>query len=329
MDNSIAIVGQFMGVVEDRSIILSNTISDGKSMSIRTEIPNTLIREIDVLKNKTREIKLYSDKGLVKLIDCMPRLLAPGKSTSDYRIAEMARTSYGKQVDLKSDEDDSRLISYLIENYHTSPLEGIKFTFLIKCPIYVARQLERHRTANINEYSMRYSEAIDEFYFPEPRAQDKTNKQQSVDFKFDPETISLYKSTCESTANMIKIYNEFLKRGIAREVSRSILCTAEMTQLYWVMDLHNLFKFLKLRCDRAHAQKEIADLADAIFELIKPIVPAACKAFEKYWLQSVSLTQEDLAVIKSNVPPEIFRKSIDSSKLSVRQKKDLLRKLGL
>ena len=300
-------------------------ISEDNKIMIQTFNNNNVN---DVLKDKNLEIKLYDNKGLVKLIDCMPRILPPGKSTGDYAIAAMARVSYGN-LDLKSNEDDSKLISYLIENYHTSPLEGVEFKFLIKCPIYVARQLLRHRTAKVNEYSMRYSEAIDEFYFPAPRAQDKTNKQQSVDAKFDKETESLYKTACESSKNMIELYRDLIKRGVAREVSRSILCTAEMTQMYWCMDLHNLFKFLRLRCDRAHAQKEIIDLADAIFALIQPIVPVACKAFEKYWLQSNSFTQEDLAVIKSGIDSEIFRKNINNSSLSARQKKDLMRKLGL
>lgn len=282
----------------------------------------------DVLKDKILEEKLYDGKGGVTLLDCMPRLLDGGKQTADYAIASMARVSYGN-LTLKSDKDDAGLISYLIENYHTSPLEGIKFKFLIQCPIYVERQLIRHRTAQVNEYSMRYSEAIDEFHFPVPRAQDKTNKQQSIEAKFDDETKQAYAKACTDAAGMINMYRELIKKGVAREVSRSILCTAEMTKLIWCMDLHNLFKFLKLRCDRAHAQKEIADLADAILKLIRPIVPVACAAFEKFWLKSVSFTQEELAVIRAGINQDVCQKRIERSDLSARHKKDLLAKLGL
>lgn len=281
----------------------------------------------DVFAEKQLEKKLYNNKGYVKLIDCMPRVLEGNKLTADHAIATMARVSYG-MTDLKSDQDDARLISYLIENYHTSPLEGIKFKFQIQCPIYVERQLIRHRTAQVNEYSMRYSEAIDEFYFPAPRAQDKINKQQSVETKFDVDTEILYKQSCIEASSMINTYRKLLEKGIAREVSRSILCTAEMTKLIWCIDLHNLFKFLKLRCDRAHAQKEIADLADAIFELIKPIVPVACAAFEKYWLKSITLTQEEITVVTLGIDSEIIKKNITDSKLTARQKKDLLSKLS-
>ena len=282
----------------------------------------------DVLKDKEFEVKLYDGKGGVRLLDCMPRLLDAGKKTADYAIAAMARVSYGN-LDSKSDLEDSRLVSYLVENYHTSPLEGIKFKFLITCPIYVERQLIRHRTAQVNEYSMRYSEAIDDFHFPAPRAQDKTNKQQSIEAKFDKETEDSYRKACTDAAGMINTYRALIKGGVAREVTRSILCTAEMTKLIWCMDAHNLFKFLKLRCDRAHAQKEIADLADGILTLIRPIIPNTCAAFEKFWLKSVSITQEELSVIKSEIDPEIFKKNINQSTFTTRQKKDLLAKLGL
>lgn len=281
---------------------------------------------VDALAGKTSEIKLYDGKGCCKLLDCMPRILETNKTTADYAIAAMARVSYGN-LDLKTDQDDAKLISYLIENYHTSPLEGVKFKFLIQCPIYVARQLIRHRTAQVNEYSMRYSEAIDEFYFPELRAQDKVNKQQSVDTKFDAETESLYKNACATSANMITLYRNLIKSGVAREVSRSILCTAEMTKMIWCMDLHNLFKFLKLRCDRAHAQKEIADLAHAILKLIQPIVPAACAAFEKYWINSLTFTQEEFAMIKKSIDMSKLKKDIESMPSQLR-KRALLAKLS-
>jgi len=280
----------------------------------------------DVLKGKKLEEKLYDNKGGVTLLDCMPRLINCNKTTADYAIAAMARVSYGN-FNQKSDQDDTKLISYLIENYHTSPLEGVKFQFLIQCPIYVARQLLRHRTAQVNEYSMRYSEAIDDFYFPAPRAQDKTNKQQSVESKFDQETASFYKITCENAAGLINQYRELIKKGVAREVSRGILCTAEMTKMIWCMDLHNLFKFLKLRCDRKHAQKEIADLADAILKLIQPIIPVACEAFKKFWLNSISLTQDELSIIMNDANKVMIKKNIDESKLTDARKKMLLSKL--
>lgn len=280
----------------------------------------------DVLHDKNLEESLYSGKGMVRLLDCMPRVLDKSKNTADYCIASMARVSYGN-LDLKSDKDDAGLISYLVENYHTSPLEGVKFKFLIQCPIYVARQLLRHRTAQVNEYSMRYSEAIDDFHFPAPRAQDKLNKQLSVEAKFDQETNEAYQESCKRAKDLINSYRDLIKRGIAREVARSILPTAEMTKMIWCMDAHNLFKFLKLRCDATHAQKEIVDLANAILKLIRPIIPVTTAAFEKFWLQSVTITQEELAIIKKSMNADSLKTHIGESNLTARQKKTLENKL--
>lgn len=282
--------------------------------------------QIDVLKDKILEIKLYEGKGYVILLDCMPRVLEVGKSTADYAIAQMARTSYGKQSESKSDKEDSGLIEYLIENYHTSPIEGIKFKFLIQCPIFVARQLIRHRTAQINEYSMRYSKAIDDFYFPPLRIQHPLNKQQSMESKEVGDDISLfYKATKEKAVSLIKDYEYLTNSKIAREVARSILCTAEMTKLVWCMDAHNLFKFLKLRCDRDHAQTEIADLADAIFTLIKQVIPKTCEVVENYWINSVTFSAKEMDLLRQCVDVEKLKGLVKDEK----RKNILIKKLAL
>jgi thymidylate synthase (FAD) len=285
---------------------------------------------MDVLKDKQLKYELYDNKGFVILQDCMPRMLDAKKQTADYAIAAMARVSYGN-IELKSDEDDKKLINRLVEMHHTSPLEGVQFKFVMQIPIYVARQLIRHRTAKVNEYSMRYSKAIDDFYFPPLRTQDKVNKQQSVELKSaNNDIVTSYKNACQKSQNLIKEYNDLISKDCAREVARSILPVAEMTKLVWCMDAHNLFKFLKLRCDRSTAQKEIVDLADAIFNLITPIIPVTCEAVKKYWINSATFSTDEMNILCKTIDtlPAIMAIK-KSEELNERQKTALLIKLKL
>jgi len=260
---------------------------------------------VDVLKDKVLEYKLYNNTGFVRLRDCMPRLV-PSK-TADYAVPEMARISYAatkpEGESKQSNESDERLINYLLRNYHTSPFEGISFKFVMRIPIFVARQLLRHRTAKVNEYSMRYSPAIDAFYFPDPRIQDKKNKQGSVEMsevkgidaaedKKATEITEIWDNSKDLVAKLYENYNSLLKLGVAREVARCTLPVCQMTELYYEMDLHNLLKMLRLRMD-IHAQKEIRELADAMYKLIVPIVPLCTAAFENYWVGSMNLSKEE------------------------------------
>ena len=230
------------------------------------------------------------DKGFVRLIDVMG---------DDAAIVQAARVSYGSGT--KKVHEDRGLIRYLLRHAHTTPFEMVEFKFHVKLPIFVARQWIRHRTANVNEYSGRYSEMKDEFYTPHPqdiRPQSVSNKQGRSD-----ETLS--DGMAEHAAGAFKSgqdeayaqYQEFLEQGIAREIARINLPVSNYTEWYWKIDLHNLFHFLRLRID-AHAQYEIRVFAEAIAELVKPFVPHAWEAFEDYVLNAHRMTAPELKVMK-------------------------------
>lgn len=230
------------------------------------------------------------DKGFVRLIDVMG---------DDAAIVQAARVSYGSGT--KKVLEDRGLIRYLLRHAHTTPFEMVEFKFHVKLPIFVARQWIRHRTANVNEYSGRYSEMKDEFYTPHPndiRPQSVANKQGRSD-----ETLP--EGMAEQAANAFKSgqddaytqYQEFLEQGIAREIARINLPVSNYTEWYWKIDLHNLFHFLRLRID-AHAQYEIRVFAEAIAELVQPFVPYAWEAFEDYVLNAHRMTAPELKVMK-------------------------------
>lgn len=230
------------------------------------------------------------DKGFVRLIDVMG---------DDAAIVQAARVSYGSGT--KKVLEDRGLIRYLLRHAHTTPFEMVEFKFHVKLPIFVARQWIRHRTANVNEYSGRYSEMKDEFYTPQPndiRPQSVLNKQGRSD-----ETLP--EGMADQAANAFKAgqdeayaqYQEFLEQGIAREIARINLPVSNYTEWYWKIDLHNLFHFLRLRID-SHAQYEIRVFAEAIAELVKPFVPHAWEAFEDYVLNAHRMTAPELKVMK-------------------------------
>jgi thymidylate synthase (FAD) len=230
------------------------------------------------------------DKGFVRLIDVMG---------DDAAIVQAARVSYGSGT--KKVLEDRGLIRYLLRHAHTTPFEMVEFKFHVKLPIFVARQWIRHRTANVNEYSGRYSEMKDEFYTPNPndiRPQSVLNKQGRSE-----ETLP--NGMADQAANAFKSgqddayaqYQEFLEQGIAREIARINLPVSNYTEWYWKIDLHNLFHFLRLRID-AHAQYEIRVFAEAIAELVKPFVPHAWQAFEDYVLNAHRMTAPELKVMK-------------------------------
>lgn len=202
------------------------------------------------------------DKGFVRLIDYMGNEAA---------IVQAARVSYG--IGTKSVREDEGLIRYLWTHEHTSPFEMCEIKLHCKMPIFVARQWVRHRTASINEYSLRYSEAIEEFYLPETfHSQDQKNKQGSaapVDEHCNLAAQEHFKRHCrESFAR----YRTALDNGISREEARMILPLSTYTMWYWKIDLHNLLHFLKLRLD-PHAQWEIREYGAAIGHLVHLWLP--------------------------------------------------------
>lgn len=254
----------------------------------------------DVMGGSARwEIKIH-DHGLVALVDVMPRLCPVGK-TADYAIVQAARVSYGEGT--KQVNEDRGLIRYLARHRHTTPFEMVEFKFHHCMPIFIARQWIRHRTANVNEYSARYSIVKDRFYRPTSdyiRKQSLVNRQ-GRDEQLDNLTADEFLAYLDKCESLYADYEKLTEKGVAREIARIGLPINAYTEWYWKIDLHNLFHFLSLRMD-SHAQQEIRDYATAMYELIKPIVPIAAEAFVDYNLEGMHLTRLEIESIKSRQP---------------------------
>ena len=214
-------------------------------------------------------VKVLDGQGWVGLIDHLG---------TESTIVNAARVSFGKLKD-SMDSKDVTLLSYLIENKHTSPLEHVVFTFSVHCPLFVRGQWHRHRTWSYNEISRRYTEFDIEFYAPqEIRKQAESNRQASIasdDFKDG----ALTKEIEEFNKKSFDIYEKLLKAGVCREQARGVLSQNMMVTFWATVDLSNLLHFLELR-DSPHAQWEIREYAIAIKKLIKPIIPNVAKYFE-------------------------------------------------
>jgi thymidylate synthase (FAD) len=263
-------------------------------MPVERKAPETPL--IDVMQGDARrEIKVH-DHGLVALVDVMPRLVPEGK-TADFAIVQAARVSYGAGT--KQVNEDRGLIRYLLRHRHTTPLEMVEFKFHHVMPIFIARQWIRHRTANVNEYSARYSVVQDRFYRPSDdniRAQSLTNRQGGSE-PIDPTTAAEFLTYLDHSEKLYGEYEALIAKGVSREQARIGLPVSCYTEWYWKIDLHNLLHFLSLRMD-AHAQQEIQDYARAMYELVKPIVPVAAEAFEDYHLGGMHLTRLEIEAIK-------------------------------
>jgi thymidylate synthase (FAD) len=245
------------------------------------------------------EVKVH-DHGLVGLVDVMPRLVPLGK-TADFAIVQAARVSYGQGT--KQVNEDRGLIRYLARHRHTTPFEMVEFKFHCVMPIFVARQWIRHRTANVNEYSGRYSVVKDRFYRPTPeyvRKQSAANRQGGEEAA-DEMTAHDFLRWLERMEGEYQQYETLVEKGLARELARIALPVSVYTEWYWKCDLHNVFHFLSLRMD-AHAQAEIRDYANAMFALIKPIVPIAAEAFMDYNFESLHLSRLEVDALKTGNP---------------------------
>ncbi|HEY1270993.1 MAG TPA: FAD-dependent thymidylate synthase [Terriglobales bacterium] len=255
----------------------------------------------DVMGGSARwEVKVH-EYGLVALLDVMPRSAPVGK-TADFAIVQAARVSYGQGT--KQINEDRGLIRYLARHRHTTPFEMVEFKFHHVMPIFVARQWIRHRTANVNEYSARYSVVKDRFYRPSVegvRQQSKTNRQggaQPADISTAEDFLRYLEETEQA---QYAGYEKALDGGIARELARIGLPLSVYTEWYWKIDLHNLFHFLSLRMD-PHAQQEIRDYANAMFSLIQPIVPIAAEAFLDYNLHAMHLSRLEVEALRTGQP---------------------------
>ena len=240
------------------------------------------------------------DHGFVRVIDYMG---------DDAAICQAARVSYGKGT--KSVQNDEGLIRYLMRHWHSTPFEMCEIKLHVKLPVFVARQWIRHRTANVNEYSARYSILDREFYIPAPEqlaAQSVINNQGRGETLSAEEAARVLEYLKGDAARCYDHYEEMIgqegQQGLARELARMNLPANIYTQWYWKVDLHNLFHFLRLRAD-AHAQYEIRVYAEEICRLVADWVPAAYGAFEDYRMGGATLSSKAIEVLKRRLAGQV------------------------
>ena len=269
------------------------------------------------------------DHGFIRCIDYMG---------DDAAIVQAARVSYGRGTRRVS--EDAGLIRYLMRHRHSTPFEMCDIKFHVKLPIFVARQWIRHRMANVNEYSARYSVLDREFYIPEPEqlaAQSAANRQGRGEVLAGAEAAHVLDMLRGDASRCYDHYVEMLnedadgaavdpgRAGLARELARMNLTLNTYTQWYWKTDLHNLLNFCALRAD-AHAQYEIRVYADAILDMVRDWVPAAYGAFADYRLGAVSFSAQMMDVLRRMLAGEAVEQG--ASGLSKREWGEMMAALG-
>ncbi|TVQ61467.1 MAG: FAD-dependent thymidylate synthase [Phycisphaerales bacterium] len=284
------------------------TASDAAAVEPKPGVPGQ-VRRIppesplaDILDGDARrEIRVH-DHGFIALVDVMPRLVPAGQ-TADAAIVQAARVSYGAGT--KKVSEDAALIRYLLRHRHTTPFEMVELKFHMAMPMFVARQWIRHRTANVNEYSARYSVVPDRFYRPAPdqvRKQSTSNRQGGEDAfdRADPAqaaTADGYLAYLDAVEAQYKTYESLLEQGVSRELARAGLPVSAYTEWYWKCDLHNTLRFLSLRLD-AHAQQEIRVYAQAMHDLMLEICPVTMQAWRDYEFEAMHLTRLEIEAIR-------------------------------
>ena len=296
------------------------TISEEDKRSVEEERKKSFTTKratVEDLENSLFTIYPVLDHGLVRVVDYMG---------DDDAIVQAARVSYGAGT--KKAQDDNSLIRYLMRHWHSTPFEMCEIKFHIKLPVFVARQWIRHRTANVNEYSARYSILDKEFYIPDPSnlaAQSKINNQgrgSVLEADEAQEVLDILKRDSDrSYANYEYLLSSDNKRGLARELARMNLPTNIYTQWYWKIDLHNLFNFLRLRADK-HAQYEIRVYAEIIGEIVQKWVPKAFQAFLDYQLNSIHLSSQAVECLKRKLKGE--RITFENTGMSKREWNEFL-----
>jgi thymidylate synthase (FAD) len=270
------------------------------------------------------------DHGFLRVVDYMG---------DDAAIVQAARVSYGSGT--KTQREDRGLIRYLLAHSHTTPFEMCEVKLHVKLPIFVARQWIRHRTANVNEYSARYSILDREFYVPAPEhlaAQSTANSQGRGATLSGEEAQRVLQIIHEDGERNFSSYRQLLnegedgsaidprRSGLSRELARIGLSVNTYTQWYWKTDLHNLLRFVRLRTD-PHAQYEIQAYAERLLQILSRWVPYTYEAFLDYQLNSVTLSAPALEVIRRRLRGEAI--DFDASGLSKREWNDLSTTFGL
>ena len=275
-------------------------------------------KEADAILDK--EFKVL-DHGFVRLVDYMG---------SDDAIVQAARVSYGAGT--KKVSEDRGLIRYLMRHKHTTPLEMVELKFHVKLPIFVARQWIRHRTANVNEYSGRYSVMKGEFYTPEPseiRYQSTVNKQgrssKEVPDELKNEMLSYMEVSQKETYEK---YMNYVDEGLARELARINLPLSMYTEWYWKIDLHNLFHFLRLRID-PHAQKEIQVYGEVMAMMTQKVCPIAYEAFMDYSVNAAYFSGVEMNILKDYLKDfDLTVDQLHERGISKREAKEMIEKIN-
>ena len=295
------------------------------------------IKDQQLQENKTKRVTapeletiLYEaipvlDHGFIRVVDYMG---------DDSSVVQAARVSYGKGT--KKVSTDAGLIKYLMRHWHSTPFEMCEIKYHVKLPIFIARQWIRHRTANVNEYSARYSILDKEFYLPAPEnlaTQSQNNRQGRGDVlegEQAKQVLDLLKKDAEQTYNNYELmlnerYDGSIidknQTGLARELARMNLTLNTYTQWYWKTDLLNLMNFLRLRAD-GHAQYEIRAYADTMLDTLKKWVPITYEAFMDYRVGGTEVSAKGKAVLQKLIKGESV--SMEKSGLSKREWNELM-----
>ena len=299
-------------------------IEIARSSSLKTRRPT-----VPMLEEILFEPIPVLDHGVVRVIDYMG---------DDAAVVQAARVSYGKGT--KKISDDAGLINYLLRHRHTTPFEMCEIKYHVKLPIFVARQWIRHRTANVNEYSARYSVLDREFYVPEEdhlAAQSSSNRQGRGNILSGKEAKRVLEILREDAQMTYDHYIEMLneseegniidvsKEGLARELARMNLTLSTYTQWYWKTDLHNLLNFLSLRAD-THAQYEIRVYADAMMETLRRWCPITFQSFSDHRVEGVTLSGKAIKVVKKLISGVHINQ--EESGMSKREWRELMEVIG-
>ena len=299
-------------------------IEIARSSSLKTRRPT-----VPMLEEILFEPIPVLDHGFVRVIDYMG---------DDAAVVQAARVSYGKGT--KKISDDAGLINYLLRHRHTTPFEMCEIKYHVKLPIFVARQWIRHRTANVNEYSARYSVLDREFYVPEEvhlAAQSSSNRQGRGNILLGKEAkrvLDILREDAQMTYDhYIEMLNEseegniidVSKEGLARELARMNLTLSTYTQWYWKTDLHNLLNFLSLRAD-THAQYEIRVYADAMMETLRRWCPITFQSFSDHRVEGVTLSGKAIKVVRKLISGVHINQ--EESGMSKREWRELMEVIG-
>jgi thymidylate synthase (FAD) len=287
---------------------------------------------VPALEERLFQLHPVLDHGFVRVVDYMG---------DDAAIVQAARVSYGAGT--RAVTDDRGLIRYLMRHRHTTPFEMCELKLHVKLPIFVARQWIRHRTANVNEYSARYSILDREFYLPAPEhlaVQSSTNRQGRGDTLTPEQSAHILHLLRRDATQAYDTYEDLINDDgegnavreespqLARELARMNLTLNLYTQWYWKCDLHNLLHFLSLRID-SHAQYEIRVYAEVMADLVKAWVPHAWSAFDDYRIGGASLSRAEVELVRRALQGEDIDALLAQSPLSGREKRELKVKLGL